>query len=627
MSVSVIEQAEISADQRGRLEFLAALYMQSLDSPVAFTTIRDLAALLEIDLETAERYAHLWVANDLAEFPGESSDGHSLRIRLWHRSSVHAVVSTHTCYRNIDLEMLALRMEEFMGVRWDVWQERLESIEKAAFGLLLAAYEEAGGAVHVPAGRRAELSPFLCGDVSYDEVRTHLVSHRLMAPFPIAGRRHEWVYDSGASDMDRELAPGMDPPLYLSADGVDVVERSLLNPSEGVAHFQSAISYGFMGKERALVEGQSEEPTEDPPTHGIHPLHDVRLGLADDVADAFPELLEEEVGKGVDEIRLRLAFLMGVPLDRFAVRRWPLEAGRYAVSIREAPAIGGSCRPGALLALDPEGLGGELSGDLVREPIHDIPARWIPETEGERAESLGLTVVEAREVMLAHLSHVVKTHMSELLTLDHVDRLLTAMKEKNPVLVADVVPWRIMRSDLLRLLRRLLAEGIPVRDLRSILEVVAERSGRVALGDAVKEILDAHETGKVRNLDHLVEAVRRRLAPTITRWHENVRGEVSAITLGPGIEALVDCLLDPERVDSIEPTDILGAVEPLEALVARHARENDLPVLIVAPHMRAVLRQLLVGRGLRSLPVLSYTELTPEAVVSVVGTWEIATAS
>ncbi len=174
--------------------------------------------------------------------------------------------------------------------------------------------------------------------------------------------------------------------------------------------------------------------------------------------------------------------------------------------------------PGHLLAMDPGDASGSLAGIPTREPAFGLDAVWVHESARAEAEALGYTVVDAESVIVTHLTETIRSHAAELLTRQDVRALLDRLKETNAAVVEEVVPDALSLGEIQRVLQSLLSEGVPIRDLGTIVE---------AIGDKART---------TRDTSLLSEYARQALGRAITAPHLDDQLRLQAITLDPAIE-------------------------------------------------------------------------------------------
>ena len=197
-----------------------------------------------------------------------------------------------------------------------------------------------------------------------------------------------------------------------------------------------------------------------------------------------------------------------------------LGTNQYIIKIRGEEVARGEILVDYYLALEPSNPTGEIDGIETVEPAYGIPSRWILPENKEMAEIYGYTVITPLTVMLTHLSETIKKHTYELLNRSETIQLVEHLKQTEPELVADAIPNVVSYANLEKILKSLLREGIPIKDLATILEAVVEASGGT------------------RDIDMITEQVRSALSRTITRrFCEN--GQLRVVTLDAEVEKKV----------------------------------------------------------------------------------------
>lgn len=304
-------------------------------------------------------------------------------------------------------------------------------------------------------------------------------------------------------------------------------------------------------------------------------------------------------------VRRQCAAEMGIYVRPIRIRdNLQLPANGYVFKLKGEEGASGELMPGYYLAMDPTGGETGIDGIPTREPTFGLSALWINASEKDRAELMGLTVVDCSTVLVTHLTEFVKNNSHELLGRQEVKELLEVVKEKNPAVLEDLTPDVINLGDVQKVLQNLLREKVPVRDLASIMEAVA---------DGVR---------MNRDIDFLTDHVRQAIARTICRQYVNRENKLEVITLHPRVEQMV--------ADSIQPTQ-LGSYPVLEPGLARQLldaiRETTdkvslkglAPVILCSPRVRLPLRRF-TERYLPGLAILSLNEISPSVEVEAVGT-------
>jgi flagellar biosynthesis protein FlhA len=306
----------------------------------------------------------------------------------------------------------------------------------------------------------------------------------------------------------------------------------------------------------------------------------------------------------VSTIRRQIASDLGIVIPPVRIHdELGMESHEYVLKVRGSEVTRGRIMPGHMLAMDPGDATGTVQGVPTREPAFGLAAVWVHESGRAEAEALGYTVVDAESVIVTHLTETIRSHAAELLTRQDVRSLLDKLKETNAAVVEEVVPEALSLGEIQRVLQALLSEGVPIRDLGTIVE---------AIGDKART---------TRDTSLLSEYARQALGRAITAPHLDEQLRLQAITLDPAIEQEVSTsitqttdgeylAMDPPRAQAIV-TALRTQVEHATALGAR-------PVLLCSARIRRHLRRL-VAQAQPHLAVCSYNEISPGVNVETIG--------
>jgi flagellar biosynthesis protein FlhA len=330
----------------------------------------------------------------------------------------------------------------------------------------------------------------------------------------------------------------------------------------------------------------------------VEPLE---LEIAYDLMDLVDPARGGDLLDRVKALRRKIAMDLGMVIPLVRTRdNLDLPAGHYAIKVHGVELGRGEAPPGAVLvigdALD------QLPGVPTKEPVFGLDAIWVPTEFRHQAELLGATVVDRSSVITTHLAEVVRTNAGRLLSRQDVRLLLDGVKSTDPAVAEELTGANISLGEVQRVLSDLLDEGVAIRDLVRILEAVSER-GRVTKDPEV-----------------LVESVRHSLGPAISSAYA-VEGRLAVLTFEPMVEhAMLESLRTGEAGSflALDPTQ----AEHLAMEVARVAQtaeqRGENPVLMCAANLRPAVRRLIrnIAPG---LPVLSYTELSPQLRVETIG--------
>ncbi len=316
----------------------------------------------------------------------------------------------------------------------------------------------------------------------------------------------------------------------------------------------------------------------------------------------------------VTSLRRQVAQDTGVVLPPVHLRdNLRLDANEYRIRMRGVEIARGIAYADRVMALDSAGsmpvLAG-VEGLAAKEPAFGLPALWIPPGERGRAEAAGLTVVDVASVVTTHLSDAIRKNLHELAGRQELQELLAACAKDAPKLVEDVVPATVTLGELGRVVKGLLREGLSIRDLRSILEGVADAAPRS------------------KDPAFLIEQVRRRLYRHITAKVSDGAGRVLAVTLDRASEELLRKSLGASDGEAVLAPDVDSArrlVAALEAQAARRAAEGQVLVIITAPDLRRPLFDF-ATRFISDFFIITARELVPGTTVDPIGTIELVAA-
>ena len=271
----------------------------------------------------------------------------------------------------------------------------------------------------------------------------------------------------------------------------------------------------------------------------------------------------------------------------------------YLILVKGVEVARGDLMPDRLLAINPGTATGQLEGTKTREAAFGLPAFWIQPAQRDDAAAAGYTVVDPTTALATHLSEIVRTFLPDLLTRQQTKELVDRVAQTSPRLVEDLVPKLASLGDIQRVLRQLLRERVPIRDLVTILETIADASG------------------SSKDPDAMTEAVRSALGRTICRQHQTEQGQLPAISLSPSLEAkLVSSLTrtDQGTVLAIDPGQAQDLASRIAAAINGAVAQ---PVLLCTPMLRPHLWRLF-ARALPHIGVLSHSEVPPQLQVATV---------
>ena len=324
----------------------------------------------------------------------------------------------------------------------------------------------------------------------------------------------------------------------------------------------------------------------------------------------IPLVDESAGGSFIDRIvmfRRQFAIEMGmvVPSVRLKDNGY-LNPNEYLIKIKGEEIARGEILVDYFLALEPNGVSGTIDGIDTIEPAYGIPSKWITKDKKELAEIYGYTVIDPLSVLVTHLSEIVKKHAHELLSRQDINQLLANTKKSNETIVDEVVPNLMSYGNLQKVLGNLLKEGVPIKDMETILETIADYAT------------------SIKDTEMLTEYIRQALKRTITRKWSDV-GQIKVITLSTDIEKLIInsinknehgsyLSIDPQTIQKIV-TSLLEQIEKLKEII-------NVPIILTSPFVRIYFKKL-VDQFYPNAVVLSFNEIDNSVQIQAIGNVEV----
>ncbi|HEY4968456.1 MAG TPA: flagellar biosynthesis protein FlhA [Steroidobacteraceae bacterium] len=301
-------------------------------------------------------------------------------------------------------------------------------------------------------------------------------------------------------------------------------------------------------------------------------------------------------------VRKKLSEELGFLVQAVHIRdNLELGPNSYRITILGAPVGESEVFPDRELAINPGQVSGTLPGTATKDPAFGLEAIWIEKTRREQAQAQGYTVVDASSVVATHLSHLLQSHSHELLGHEEVQQLLNRLGKSAPKLIEDLVPKLLPMSVVVKVLQFLLLERVPIRNLRTICETLAEIAP------------------KTQDPVALVAAVRIALGRSIVQNVGGLRQELPVITLDPGLEQLLQDSMasGTDAAPGFEP----GLADRIQTALADSTRRQEAAgepaVLLVAPKIRPWIARLM-RHSTPSLAVLAYNEIPENRRIRVI---------
>ncbi|MDH5671857.1 MAG: flagellar biosynthesis protein FlhA [Myxococcales bacterium] len=365
----------------------------------------------------------------------------------------------------------------------------------------------------------------------------------------------------------------------------------------GVLALAARLASGANQINRAAAEAESEatpEEQERQRIEGMIPVDLLELEVGFDLVPLVDAQKGGELVERVSAIRKNLAAELGLIIPPVHIRdNLRLAPGDYRLLVSGNEVGSGSLRVGRFLAMDPTGTLPVVEGEQVEEPAFGLPARWIGISDRATAEAYGYTVVDAPTVAATHLTEMLRSVAPELLGRGEAQELLDIFAQREPRLVDELIPGVLSLGEVIQVLRRLLEESVPIRDMRTILEALADQ-GR-----------------DTKDPQLLTEYVRRRLKRAITARFKDDFGQVAALVLDPNAE-------DAFRGHGPDAGSAQRILSSLDGAARAFGGVTTPPVVLCAQDVRSAVSSFLTRR-IPGLSVVSYSEIDSKAAVRTLG--------
>jgi flagellar biosynthesis protein FlhA len=369
----------------------------------------------------------------------------------------------------------------------------------------------------------------------------------------------------------------------------------------GVAYFVEQRARAPVVEEAAPPPPKPAEPQEVS-WADVVPIDALGLEVGYRLIPLVDRAQDGELLRRIRALRKKVAADMGFLVPAVHIRdNLELRPNGYRITLKGVEVGAGEVSPGMFLAINPGRVLGPLAGAQTRDPAFGLPAVWIEAGQRENAQAMGYTVVDASTVVATHLSSLIQSHASELLGREEAQALLDHVSREVPKLAEEVVPKLVPLSILQKVLQNLLAEGVHVRDMRTILETIAEHGVRT------------------QDPDDLTAAARVRLSRAIVQQIFGGSRELEVVSLDPQLENM---LLQASQTRGAEGPGLEpGLAERLLRQAGQVAQQREQlgqpAVLLVPAALRGLLSRFL-RRTAPQLKVLSQSEIPDNRVVKVV---------
>ena len=396
------------------------------------------------------------------------------------------------------------------------------------------------------------------------------------------------------------LVPGMPTWIFLALGlGAGALGISMFKQAEAGELIDAAVS-----REEAATDPMEQEL-------GWDDVDQVDL-VALDIGYGLIPLVNPETGgqllPRVKGVRKKLSAELGFLVQPIRIRdNLDLSPDVYHIVMNGVVRGKGEIKVGKEMAINPGQVHGTVEGSPTKEPAFGLDAIWIDPSQRDYARTLGYTVVDAATAIATHLNTLLRGSASELLSHDETQQLLDKVADRSPKLVEDLVPGKLPLATITKVLQNILDEGVSVRDMRTIIEVLST------------------ESSNTQNADDLTAAVRPRLGRMIVQGLVDINDSLPVITLNPSLEQMLHNILQQSSSTQglvIEPTLAEGLFKALAENTEEVENQGHPAVLVVSPGIRPWLAKIIRHR-LSDLTVLSYSEIPDDQAVKVVATVDV----
>ena len=306
----------------------------------------------------------------------------------------------------------------------------------------------------------------------------------------------------------------------------------------------------------------------------------------------------------IGTIRKQMAVELGLVVPPIRIRdNIQIKPTEYVLRVKGAEAGRGELLPDHYLAMNTGGVEEELVGIPTKEPSFGLPALWISPDLRDKAEAMGYTVVDAPSVLATHLSEVIRRNGADLLNRQEVQKLTDMVKETAPAVVDELLE-ALSLGEIQKVLQNLIREQVPIRDLVTIFEALADY-GKLS-----------------RSVDFLTERAREALSRLITLKIQGPDGVVTVATLSPNWEQKIMSSMDGDLARgwqlNLDPREVQKMIAAISGAVDDMLIKNLTPVLLVHPNVRLVVRRLIEG-SISNVFVVSYNEIAHGVQIKTVG--------
>lgn len=384
------------------------------------------------------------------------------------------------------------------------------------------------------------------------------------------------------------LIPGMPNLVFILmgstfAWGAWLVHRSLNRPASTLS----------AEEESAIVQQATATPQQDTEAtwDDLQPVDLLGLELGYRLIALVDKSRQGDLLTRIKGVRRKFAQEVGFLPPAVHVRdNLELKPSAYRITLRGVMVGEGEAFPGMFLAINPGGITTPLIGTPTTDPAFGLPAHWIDERQKEAAQMAGFTVVDSETVMATHLSHLMQLHAAKLLSRAEVQQLVDHVARSAPKLIEEVIPKMVPITTFQKVLQLLLEDAVHIRDIRTIIETLAENAATV------------------QDPNELARRVRIALAPAIVQQIYGPTRELNVIAIEPGLERLLVQALSNPNAPALDP-GVADVLSQRAAEIAIRQEELGLPACLLVPDAIRSAVARLVRRVAPRLQVLAHSEI------------------
>ena len=358
-------------------------------------------------------------------------------------------------------------------------------------------------------------------------------------------------------------------------------------------------------KVAAVTSAVSETKAKTETLESLLPVELVQLEVGYGIVSIVDAEQNGDLLERISHIRKQFALDWGIIIPSVRIKdNLELKPGGYSIKLKGIEIAKGELMPDHMMAMDPGTVIENMDGIETKEPVFGLPAIWITDDRKDEAQYNGYTVVDLSTIVATHLTEVLKANLSELFGRQELVKVLDNFKEDNPKIVSDLVPEIMPLGTVLKVLQALLREGVSVRDLRTILETLAE------FGTGTKDS------------EALTEYVRQALYRTITERIKGSQGDVPLFTLDRSLEeAVARSIIHTDHGSqlNLDPKVTQTILASLNEKIEEATSQGEKMVVLCSPVIRRHFKKL-TEKFIPNMIVVSHNELSPEVNIRSLGT-------